>query len=137
MEQRIRVRVLIAKLGLDVHDRGAKMLVLALRDSGMEVIYTGLRQTPETVLKTVIEEDVDVLGLSFLSGTHLMYTEQIMKLLKKERLLGEVKVVVGGTIPVGEIDALRRLGVVEVFPTETSTTRVVDFIKSLFQQVQN
>lgn len=133
MEHGKRIKVLIAKLGLDVHDRGAKTLVLTLRDSGMEVIYTGLRQTPKAVLRTVIDDDVDVLGLSFLSGAHMMYTKQIIKLLKRESLQGEVKVIVGGTIPVEEIDMLKKLGVEEVFPTATPMTRIVDFIKSLYQ----
>lgn len=133
MKERKRIKVLIGKLGLDVHDRGAKMLALALRESGMEVIYTGLRQKPESVVKTAIEEDIDVIGLSFLSGAHLPYTQKVMKLLQDNELMNEVRVLVGGTVPKGDISKLKGFGVAEVFPTETPLGRVVDYINSLFQ----
>jgi len=127
-----RIKILIGKLGLDGHDRGAKMLALALRDSGMEVIYSGLRQTPESVMKTAIEEDLEVIGLSFLSGAHLTYAQKVMKILEEKGLKDEVKVLVGGTIPKKDFKKLKRLGVAEVFPTGTSTKQVINYIKSLF-----
>lgn len=128
MESR-KTRILIGKLGLDGHDRGAKVLVLALRDSGMEVIYTGLRQTPETILRTAIEEDVDVIGLSFMAGTHLIFTSRIMKLLEDEGIKDQIRVLVGGTIPQKDITKLEQMGVSAVFPIGSSIKQIADYIK--------
>lgn len=129
-----KTRVLIGKLGLDGHDRGAKVLALALRDSGMEVIYTGLRQTPETILKTAVEEDVDVIGLSFMAGTHLIFTSRIMKLLEDEGIEDQIKVLVGGTIPQKDISKLREMGVSAVFPIGSSIKQIADYINRSFAQ---
>jgi methylmalonyl-CoA mutase C-terminal domain/subunit len=125
-----RTRVLIGKLGLDGHDRGAKMLTLALRDSGMEVIYTGLRQTPESIVKTAIEEDVHIMGLSFASGAHLAYTQKVMSLLEGKGLKRGVRVLVGGTIPQRDVEKLKRLGVAEVFPTGSQIEKIINYIES-------
>jgi methylmalonyl-CoA mutase C-terminal domain/subunit len=126
-----KTRVLIGKLGLDGHDRGAKVLVLALRDSGMEVIYTGLRQTPETILKTAVEEDVDVIGLSFMAGTHMIFTPKTMQLLEEEGVTKQMKVLVGGTIPQKDIPKLLKMGVSAVFPIGSSTKQIAEYIKEL------
>lgn len=126
-----RTRILIGKLGLDGHDRGAKVLALALRDSGMEVMYTGLRQTPEAILKAAIEEDVNVIGLSFMAGTHLIFTSKIMKLLEEEGIRDQVKVLVGGTIPERDIQKLEQMGVSAVFPVGSSTKQIVKYLKEL------
>jgi len=120
-----RKRILIGKLGLDGHDRGAKVLALALRDAGMEVIYTGLRQTPETIVRTAIDEDVDLIGLSFMSGTHMVFVPKIMKLLEKEGIKEEVKVVVGGTIPTKHLQTLKEIGVAEVFQVGTTIREII------------
>lgn len=120
-----RKRILIGKLGLDGHDRGAKVLALALRDAGMEVIYTGLRQTPETIVRTAIDEDVDLIGLSFMSGTHMVFVPKIMKLLEKEGIKEEVKVVVGGTIPMKDLQTLKEIGVAEVFQVGTTIREII------------
>ena len=133
MESR-RTRILIGKLGLDGHDRGAKVLALALRDSGMEVIYTGLRQTPETILRTAIEEDVDVIGLSFMAGTHMIFASRIMKLLEKEGVKNQMKVLVGGTIPQKDIAKLEEMGVSGVFPVGSSTKHIVNRIIELLSK---
>lgn len=125
-----RTRILIGKLGLDGHDRGAKMLALALRDCGLEVIYAGLRQTPESVVRAAIEEDVEVIGLSFASGAHLTYTEKVMKLLEEKGLKDEVRVLIGGTIPERDLEKLKTLGVAEVFPTGSRMQQIIDYIKS-------
>jgi methylmalonyl-CoA mutase C-terminal domain/subunit len=125
-----RTRILIGKLGLDGHDRGAKMLALALRDSGIEVIYTGLRQTPESVVRAAIEEDVQVMGLSFASGAHLTYTQKVMRLLEEKGIKHEVRVLVGGTIPQRDLEKLKSLGVAEVFPTGSRIEQIIGYIKS-------
>ena len=119
---------MIGKLGLDGHDRGAKTLALALRDSGIEVIYTGLRQTPESIVKTAIEEDVDVIGLSFLSGAHLAYVQKVMKLLEENGSKNDFEVLVGGTIPRKDVEKLKKLGIAEVFPTGTQVKRIINYI---------
>jgi len=118
-----KIRVLIAKPGLDGHDRGAKVVARALRDAGMEVIYTGLRQTPEMIVEAALQEDVDVVGLSILSGAHMALVPRIMELLR-ERDLADVRVFVGGIIPAEDVPALKTLGVYEVFGPGTSTETI-------------
>jgi methylmalonyl-CoA mutase, C-terminal domain len=125
-----RIRVLVAKPGLDGHDRGAKVVARALRDAGMEVIYTGLRQTPEMIVEAALQEDVDVIGLSILSGAHMTLFPRVMQLLK-ENGLGEVIVVAGGIIPEEDADELRQLGVRAVFGPGTATTAIAEFIRSV------
>ena len=126
-----RKRVLIGKVGLDGHDRGAKVLALALRDAGMEVVYTGLRQTPETIVRTAIDEDVDLVGLSFMSGAHMVFVPKIMKLLEEEGIKDEVKVVVGGTIPNKDLQRLKDAGVAEVFQVGTTIRQIVTRMRQL------
>lgn len=121
------LRVVIAKPGLDGHDRGAKIIARALRDAGMEVVYTGLHQTPEQIAETVLEEDADALGISVLSGAHMTLVPQILELLR-ERGLEDVCVVVGGTIPGDDAKALRALGVAEVFTPGSPTSAIVDYL---------
>jgi methylmalonyl-CoA mutase, C-terminal domain len=123
-----KIRVVIAKPGLDGHDRGAKIIARALRDAGMEVIYSGLRQTPEQVASAAIQEDVDVVGLSILSGAHNALFPEILKLLK-ERGGEDIVVVAGGIIPEKDIAPLKQLGVREIFLPGTSTQTLVDFIR--------
>ncbi len=123
-----KIRVLVAKPGLDSHDRGAKVVARALRDSGMEVIYTGLRQTPEQIVETVLQEDVDVLGLSILSGAHMTLFPKIIELMKKKGL-DDVLVFAGGIIPEEDIAPLKKLGVKEIFGPGTPTKTVVRFVK--------
>jgi methylmalonyl-CoA mutase C-terminal domain/subunit len=123
-----RIRVLIAKPGLDVHDRGAKIIARALRDAGMEVIYTGLRQTPEMIASAALQEDVDVIGLSILSGAHNTLAPQLMTLLREKGMDG-VTVLLGGTIPSADIPALKQAGIAEIFLPGTSTQDIVDFVK--------
>jgi methylmalonyl-CoA mutase C-terminal domain/subunit len=121
------IRVVIAKPGLDGHDRGAKVIARALRDAGMEVIYTGLRQTPEKIVAAALQEDADVIGLSILSGAHMHICPQVMKLLK-ERGLDHVKVVVGGIIPDVDRDKLMAMGSAGIFLPGTPMQSIVDFI---------
>ncbi len=123
-----RIRVLVAKPGLDGHDRGAKVIARALRDAGMEVIYTGLRQTPEMIASAAVQEDVDVIGLSILSGAHNTICPQLMKLLA-EKGMTDVTVLVGGIIPEQDIPALKAAGIAEVFLPGTSTQDIVNFIR--------
>ncbi|HIC93917.1 MAG TPA: cobalamin B12-binding domain-containing protein [Anaerolineae bacterium] len=123
-----KIRVLIAKPGLDGHDRGAKVVARALRDAGMEVIYTGLRQTPEMIVEAALQEDVDVIGLSILSGAHMALFPRIMSLLK-EKGLDDVLVVAGGIIPDEDVPALKEMGIREVFGPGTSTEEIVKFIE--------
>jgi methylmalonyl-CoA mutase C-terminal domain/subunit len=122
------IRVLIAKPGLDGHDRGAKVIARALRDAGMEVIYSGLRQTPEQIVAAAIQEDVDVVGLSILSGAHNVLFPEVMKLLK-EKGGDDIVVLAGGIIPDKDIPALKALGIREVFLPGTPTQRLVEFIR--------
>lgn len=122
------IRVVIAKPGLDGHDRGAKVIARALRDAGMEVIYTGLRQTPEQVANAVVQEDADVLGLSILSGAHNQIFPEILRLLR-EKGAGDVPVFAGGIIPDTDIPGLKALGIREVFQPGTRTEDVVAFIR--------
>jgi len=123
------VRVLIAKPGLDGHDRGAKVIARALRDAGMEVIYTGLRQMPEQVVSAALQEDVEFIGLSILSGAHTVIVPRVMELLK-EQGMEDVQVVLGGIIPDADIEEMKRLGVAAVFQPGTSLQAIVDFIHS-------
>lgn len=123
-----KIRVVIAKPGLDGHDRGAKVIARALRDAGMEVIYTGLHQTPEQIVETAIQEDADAIGISILSGAHMTLVPRIVELLR-ENEADDVVVVVGGTIPTDDADALRELGVAEIFTPGASTGAIVDFLR--------
>jgi len=122
-----KTRVLVAKPGLDGHDRGAKVIARALRDAGMEVIYTGIRQTPEQIVNTAIQEDVDLIGLSCLSGAHMTLFPRIIDLLR-EKGAGDISVVGGGTIPFDDIPALKKAGVREVFQPGTETADIVRYI---------
>lgn len=124
-----KIRVLVAKPGLDGHDRGAKVVARALRDAGMEVIYTGIRQTPEMIVESALQEDVDVVGLSILSGAHLVLLPQIAHQLQEAGLEG-VLLLVGGIIPAEDIEPLHEAGVHAVFTPGTSTQDIVEFIKA-------
>jgi len=128
-----RIRVIVAKPGLDGHDRGAKVIARALRDAGMEVIYTGLRQTPEQIVNAALQEDADVIGLSILSGAHTTIVPQLMDLLK-QRNMGDVLVVVGGIIPDTDVASLKALGVAEVFQPGASLESIIRFIQSRVPQ---
>jgi methylmalonyl-CoA mutase C-terminal domain/subunit len=123
-----KIRVVVAKPGLDGHDRGAKIIARALRDAGMEVIYTGLHQTPEQIAATVIQEDADAVGLSILSGAHMTLVPKVAELLK-EQGAEDVVLVVGGTIPHDDIPQLKKLGVAEVFTPGAPTQEIVDFLR--------
>lgn len=125
-----KARILVAKPGLDSHDRGAKIVALALRDAGMEVIYTGIRRTPEQIVTTAIQEDVDVVGVSILTGAHMKLVPKILQLLK-ETGAQEIKVVVGGTIPKKDIERLKQMGVTEVFVPGTGIKEIVETIGQL------
>ncbi len=127
-----KIRILIAKPGLDGHDRGAKVIARALRDSGMEVIYTGLRQTPEMVAEAALQEDVDAVGLSILSGAHMTLLPRIVQLLH-EKGLDDVLVFAGGIIPDEDVTPLKEAGVSAVFGPGTNTDMVVEFIRGYFQ----
>ncbi|MCR4430596.1 MAG: cobalamin B12-binding domain-containing protein [Tepidanaerobacteraceae bacterium] len=129
MEDTKKIRVLIAKPGLDGHDRGAKVIARALRDSGMEVIYTGLRQTPEQIVETAIQEDVNVIGLSILSGAHNFLLPKVIQLLK-EKNAEDILVISGGVIPEEDILGLKEAGIAEVFTPGTPTSEIIDFIKT-------
>lgn len=131
-----KIKVLMAKPGLDGHDLGAKFMARVLRDAGMEVVYTGRQQTPEQVVEAAIQEDVDVIGLSFLSGAHLALTQKIIGELKKKGLEKEFLIVVGGTISSRDIPLLKEIGVAEVFPVETDPEEAVRFLKSNVQRDQ-
>src|SRR5437870_13431940 len=124
-----KIRVVVAKPGLDGHDRGAKIIARALRDAGMEVIYTGLHQTPEQIVATVVQEDADAVGISILSGAHMTLIPRIMELLA-EQGIDDVVVTVGGTIPSDDVEALKELGVAEVFTPGAPTQQAIDFIRS-------
>ncbi len=123
-----KIRVVVAKPGLDGHDRGAKIIARALRDAGMEVIYTGLHQTPEQIVETVIQEDADAVGLSILSGAHMTLVPRIAALLS-EQGIDDVVLVVGGTIPADDIPELKRLGVSEIFTPGSPVQEIIDFIE--------
>ena len=124
-----RIRVVVAKPGLDGHDRGAKIIARALRDAGMEVIYTGLHQTPEQIVETALQEDADAVGISILSGAHMTLVPKIAQLLK-EQGAGDVCLVVGGTIPADDIPELKRLGVAEIFTPGSTVQEIIDFIQA-------
>src|SRR3954464_15620493 len=123
-----QIRVVVAKPGLDGHDRGAKIIARALRDAGMEVIYTGLHQTPEQIVETVLQEDADAVGLSILSGAHMTLVPRVVELLN-EQDAGDVIVTVGGTIPAQDIPELKELGVAAVFTPGAPTQAIIDFIQ--------
>ena len=123
-----RIRVLVAKPGLDGHDRGAKVIARALRDAGMEVVYTGLRQTPEMIVNAALQEDVQVIGLSILSGAHNTIVPRVMELLK-EKHMGDVVVLVGGIVPDEDAEQLKKIGVAAVFQPGASLESIVEFIR--------
>jgi methylmalonyl-CoA mutase C-terminal domain/subunit len=123
------IRVVIAKPGLDGHDRGAKIIARALRDAGMEVIYTGLRQTPEQIVTAAVQEDADVIGLSILSGAHTTLVPRIMTLLKEQHR-ENMLVVLGGIIPEADVAEMKALGIAEVFPPGASLEQIVQFIRT-------
>jgi methylmalonyl-CoA mutase, C-terminal domain len=124
-----KIRVVVAKPGLDGHDRGAKIIARALRDAGMEVIYTGLHQTPEQIAETAIQEDADAVGLSILSGAHMTLVPRVVELLNKEGA-SDVVVTVGGTIPADDIPELKKLGVAAVFTPGAPTDDIVSFVRN-------
>jgi methylmalonyl-CoA mutase, C-terminal domain len=124
-----RIRVVVAKPGLDGHDRGAKIIARAMRDAGMEVIYTGLHQTPEQIVETVIQEDADAVGLSILSGAHMTLVPRVVELLR-EQGIDDVLITVGGTIPTEDVGPLKELGVSEVFTPGATTDAIVEFIRN-------
>lgn len=126
------IRVVVAKPGLDGHDRGAKIIARAFRDAGMEVIYTGIFQTAEMIVRTVLEEDADVLGLSILSGAHLHFGEEICTALR-EQSTRDVLVVMGGIVPAPDVIKLKEYGVAEVFGPGTHTTAIVDYVKDWYK----
>jgi methylmalonyl-CoA mutase C-terminal domain/subunit len=123
-----KTRVVIAKVGLDGHDRGAKVIARSLRDAGMEVIYTGLHQTPEQIVETVIQEDADAVGVSILSGAHMTLIPRILDLLR-ENEVDDVLVLVGGTIPADDARELKELGVAEIFTPGAPTSAIVGFLR--------
>ena len=123
-----KIRVVVAKPGLDGHDRGAKIIARALRDAGMEVIYTGLHQTPEQIAETVIQEDADAVGLSILSGAHMTLVPRVVELLR-EQGVDDVVITVGGTIPAEDVPELKKLGISEVFTPGASTDEIVEFVR--------
>lgn len=130
------IRVLVAKVGLDGHDRGAKIIATSLRDAGMEIIYTGLRQTPEMVVNTALQEDVDAIGVSSLSGAHMTIFPKIMEILK-EKGLNDVLVTGGGIIPDSDMNALYDLGVGKLFPPGTNTEDIVKYITHWTEENRN
>ena len=123
-----KIRVVVAKPGLDGHDRGAKIIARALRDAGMEVIYTGLHQTPEQIVETALQEDADAVGLSILSGAHMTLVPKVVELLRAQQAQ-DILVVVGGTIPAQDIPELKELGVAEVFTPGAPTQAIVDYLQ--------
>ena len=128
-----KIRVVVAKPGLDGHDRGAKIIARALRDAGMEVIYTGLHQTPEQIAETVIQEDADAIGLSILSGAHMTLVPRVVELLR-DRGVDDVVITVGGTIPADDVPELKKLGIDEVFTPGASTDEIVEFVRGAVGQ---
>ncbi len=134
-EKEVPIRVLMAKPGLDGHDRGAKIVTKALMNAGMEVIYTGRHQTIDQIVAAAVQEDVDVIGLSILSGSHLYYSRRLIEALK-ERGITDKLVIVGGVIPRRDIPALKELGVAEVFPEGSSLDEIVDYLKKNVQKAE-
>ncbi|WP_461788867.1 cobalamin B12-binding domain-containing protein [Pedobacter sp.] len=130
------IRVLVAKVGLDGHDRGAKVIATSLRDAGMEVIYTGLRQTPEMVVNTALQEDVDAIGISILSGAHMTVFPKVMELMKQKELT-DVLVTGGGIIPEADIKKLQEIGVGELFPPGTAMKDIVSYIEEWVAENRN
>ena len=128
-----KIRVLVAKPGLDGHDRGAKVIARALRDAGMEVVYTGLRQTPEMIVNAALQEDVQVIGLSILSGAHNAIVPHVMALLK-EKQMNDVLVIVGGIVPDEDAAQLKKIGVAAVYQPGASLEQIVEFIRSSVKQ---
>jgi len=128
-----KIRVIVAKPGLDGHDRGAKVIARAFRDAGFEVIYTGLRQTPEQIVNAALQEDADVVGLSVLSGAHMTICPRLMELMKKEGL-DDVLVLVGGIIPDQDVAKLKEYGIGEIFQPGASTQEIVDYIRKNVRQ---
>ncbi len=128
-----KIRVLIAKPGLDGHDRGAKVIVRALADAGMEVIYSGLHQTPEKIVKTAIEEDVNVIGLSILSGAHMTIFPKVLKLLKSEKR-SDILLTGGGIIPEEDMEALMKLGIGKLFGPGSKTSETIDYIEKWYNE---
>jgi methylmalonyl-CoA mutase C-terminal domain/subunit len=128
-----KIRVLVAKAGLDGHDRGAKVIAAALRDAGMEVIYTGLRQTPEMIVEAAIQEDVDVIGISILSGAHMTVFPRILKLMN-EKGMNDVLLTGGGIIPEEDINALKQMGVGELFTPGAATSEIANYIKDWYSK---
>ena len=133
MAEERTIRVLVAKPGLDGHDRGAKVVARALRDAGMEVIYTGIRQTPEMIVEAAIQEDVDVVGLSILSGAHLELFGRVMELLRQKGT-ADIPVACGGIIPEEDISKLQKMGIKRVFTPGTETTEIVRYFKKLVKE---
>jgi methylmalonyl-CoA mutase C-terminal domain/subunit len=125
-------RVLIGKVGLDGHEVGARVVAKALADAGMEVIYTGLRQTPEMIVKAAVEEGVDLIGISILSGSHMTFFPEIIRLMNQYRV-DEIPVIAGGIIPAEDISILKQMGLKEIFPPETPTSEIVGFVKNLIE----
>jgi len=130
------IRVLVAKVGLDGHDRGARIIATSLRDAGMEVIYTGLRQTPEMVVNTALQEDVDAIGISILSGAHMTVFPKIIQLIK-DKQMDDVLVTGGGIIPESDMQELKKMGVGELFPPGTNTKDIVQYITEWVHQNRN
>ena len=136
MHKDLKIRVLVAKPGLDGHDRGAKIIARALRDAGMEVIYTGLRQTPEMIVDAALQEDVDVIGLSILSGAHMAITPRILELMKAQDMT-DVPIVIGGIIPDADIPALKEMGVSGVFGPGTNTDAIIAHIREVVARARS
>jgi methylmalonyl-CoA mutase C-terminal domain/subunit len=128
MDKERKIRILIASPGLDGHDRGAKVVARALRDAGMEVIYLGIHRTAEEIVKSAIQEDVDFIGLSMLSGAHLVLTEQMLEKMREQKI-EDISLIVGGTIPKRDIKRLKEMGVDLVFPTQTGLDAIISGIK--------
>ncbi len=130
MSKKGKIRILIAKPGLDGHDRGAKVIARALRDAGMEVIYTGLRQSPEDIVEAAIQEDVQFIGLSILSGAHSHIFPKVVELLK-EREVSDIRIIAGGIIPDEEIPKWKKMGIEAIFGPGSSTTEIIDYINGI------
>ena len=135
--QGTQIKVVLAKLGLDGHDRGVKIVARAFRDAGMEVVYMGMRVTPEQVAQTALQEDADAVGISVLSGAHMRLMPNLTRALEDRELLGNVLLLVGGTIPQKDVEPLQALGVDGVFPVGTFTQELVDFIKENVHRTPN